>query len=127
MTARLKIRDTGYSVTHVLELISEGRSYQQIRKQMPGITQQDIREAARAAHDFIIRHLVIDTMLNIGDKTYAVSKISVRPNRREWSTDDKREMISLFTNGADPAEIARILMRSEEEINDRLRQNGLIG
>ena len=124
MNGRLKIGDSGYNVTQVLELISKGRSYGQILGQLPGITRGDIRQAARIAHDFIIKHQVIDTILEIDAVPPALPQ--TQAGQRKWSAGEKREMIQLHRSGAATNDIARILRRPETEIENQLIHSGHI-
>ena len=124
MNGRLKIGDSGYNVTQVLELISKGRSYGQILGQLPGITRGDIRQAARIAHDFIIKHQVIDTLLEINVAPISLPQAQAGPQK--WSAGEKREMIQLHRSGAATNDIARILRRPKIDIEHQLIHSGLI-
>jgi len=57
MSSKLKIRDTGISVTDVLELISQGFTYERILFMFKSLTYEDIFHAVKVAKEIAEVHL----------------------------------------------------------------------
>lgn len=120
MIEKLRIRDTCYLVSSVLELISRGISYEDIQQILPGITISDIMYSARIALDLMVRH---SALVGTGDID------SARWERigtvRAWNADESRELSRLRQHGASLDDIAKILCRARDEIESRIQKLGL--
>ncbi|MFQ5452931.1 MAG: DUF433 domain-containing protein [Candidatus Zixiibacteriota bacterium] len=129
----LEIRNTGVSILDILELLSKGNSFKEVLKKYPQLTPQDIKYTAFAAHDFIIRHLVFDTIFEINHKMDRIfidlqSIISERNQNKllKWSKDEDNELVYLFQSGGKFKDIASILQRPQNNIKARLKELGLL-
>jgi len=114
---RLIIRDTGISILDILKGISRGQSYREIIDAYPLLTIDDIKYAGDVALDIIHKNLINDYLHLAGcSKYYQKKKDFHILTGRDWSKEDKKEIIKLFQNKVAVKHIARLLLRDQSDI-----------
>ncbi|NOY87899.1 MAG: DUF433 domain-containing protein [FCB group bacterium] len=128
----LKIRDTDISILDILKLLGKGFSNEQIVEKYPQINYQDIKYAAKMAHDFIVKHLIYDALYDVYNRIDSMlDKRFYQPNENylkspeSWTKDEEEELIQLYQYRADIKDISQILLRSPQDIEQQLKKLGV--
>jgi DNA-binding NarL/FixJ family response regulator len=108
--------------TRILELIAEGRSYDQILARSPDWTYHDIFAAAREALE-VVRVTETAGPNGAAARSAAASPVSRSPLPSEdgWTPADDTRLIQLVEAGKSLAAIATQLQRPPSEVKNRLR------
>jgi len=137
MRTSVTIRDTGVSVVHVLRLVSEGFSYEQILKANQKLIMSDIMAAADLARqvieslqddqDQIEIHHEIRFAFSRG-QFLSMEKLREKYPRAymEWSDREDQRLAEMFQKGGRIVDIARQHQRQPGAIQARLRRLKLI-
>jgi len=137
MSTTVMIRDTGVAATHVLRLMSEGYSYDQILKANPKLIMGDIMATAELARQVIDglhdEHGNIDIGYEIKfvfakGKFLSLDELRKRYPRAyvEWTDREDNSLAEMFKKGAKIDDIARQHQRQPGAVRIRLRRLGLI-
>lgn len=137
MSTTVMIRDTGVAAGHVLRLVAEGYSYDQILKANPGLIMGDIMATAELARQVIEslqdEHGDIDIGYEISfvfakGKFVSLDKLRQQYPRAyvEWTDREDNSLAEMFKKGAKIDDIARQHQRQPGAVRIRLRRLGLI-
>ena len=130
MSSRLEIRDTGVSVTDILELISRGFTYERILFMFKGLTYEDVFHAVKIAKEFVEIHLT--PKFPIPEKSRqenpSLEKIRQQYPRayEKWVEEEDTYLKSKYSEGLNIQELAGILQRKPGAIRSRLLKFGLM-
>ncbi len=130
------IRDTEVKITDVLNLLSEGYTYDQISDKFK-ITPTDIMLSARIASDIISEMVSIKGKDSINARMeFIISKGNLVPLEEvrkkhprafeKWHESETNNLISYYKSGKSIADISSILQRSYGSIKAQLEKVGLI-
>jgi hypothetical protein len=131
------IRETGISITHVLGLIAEGRSYKQILEEYRQLSLGDIMLSARVAADLVEKISLLEKDVQVeGTMRFVVKNGSFKsvdemkkdyPRAFEkWTEAEQNELVMLYKRGENIKTISKQLERSYGSIKARLERLGLI-
>ena len=130
MSSKLEIRNTGVSMTDILELISHGFTYERILFTLKSLTYEDIFHAAKIAKEFVEIHLY--PKFPIPEKSRqenrSLEKIRQQYPRayEKWVEEEDTYLKSKYNEGLNVQELAAILQRKQGAIRSRLLKLGLM-
>ena len=130
MSSKLEIRNTGVSITDILELISRGFSYERILFTLKGLTYEDIFHAVKIAREIVEMHL--DFKFFIVEKTrqqYSNLEKTRQQYPRayeKWVEEEDTYLKDRYSEGFSVEELAELLRRQPGAIRSRLRRFGLL-
>lgn len=138
MEHSISIRDTGITVTRVLDDIAQGYAFQQILERHPKLIISDIMAAAKFASDLIAQHVKAEDVIEIGGdivlRAHNSRIINLTEIRKEfprayekWEPHEDNELASLFKGSHPFDEISKALKRQPGAVRSRLVHLGLIG
>jgi uncharacterized protein (DUF433 family) len=117
----LKIRDTEISVLDILELISQGQGIAGILVRLPGLAPTDIAGAAAVARSILIHHWAQCRSPEVVMRYNLMAAPAWRKSEA-WTEDEDDELVGLADNGASLDNIARILLRGQSDVAQRLEK-----
>ena len=122
MSSDLEIRDTGISVTDVLELISRGFTYERILFTLEGLTYEDILDAARKAKE------LIEGLSTFREHDAATIRQRYPRAYEGWTAIEETVLQLAYDKGKGLTirELAEMLERQPGAIHSRLRRLRLI-
>ena len=137
MEQSIAIRDTGITVTQVLEDIAEGHAFHQIVERYPKLTISDIMISAKFAADLIAQHVKAENIIEINgaivlraNNSRIVNLAEIRkeyPRAYEkWEPNEDNELASLFKSRLPFEDMAKALKRQPGAIRARLDHLGLV-
>lgn len=130
MSSKLEIRDTGIPMTDVLELISQGFTYERILFTLKSLTYEDIFHAVKIAREIVEVHLAFKfSNLEKTPQQYpSLGKIRRQYPRayEKWVDEEDAYLKCKYSEGLSIQELAEILHRQQGAIRSRLRRLGLV-
>lgn len=127
----LKIRDTDISILDILKFLEKGFSDKQIVEKYPQINYQDIKNAAKIAHDFIVKHLIYDALYDVYgrinsmlDKRFYQPDENYLKSSESWTEDEEKELLRLYQSRANIKDISYILQRPSKDVKLMLKKRG---
>ncbi|MBU8934908.1 MAG: DUF433 domain-containing protein [candidate division Zixibacteria bacterium] len=138
MEHSIAIRDTGITVTRVLEDIAQGFAFHQIVERHPKLTISDIMASAKFAADLIAQHVKAEDIIEINgaiilraNNSRIVNLAEIRkeyPRAYEkWEPNEDNELASLFKSRLPFEDMSKALKRQPGAVRSRLVHLGLIG
>ncbi len=129
MSSKLEIRDTGISVTDVLELISQGFTYERILFILKSLTYEDIFHAVKVAKEIAEVHLAFkfSSLEKISQQYPGLVKVRRQYPRayEKWVDEEDTYLKCKYSQCLSVQELAEILHRQPSAIRSRLRRLGL--
>jgi len=130
MSSKLEIRDTGISMTDVLELISQGFTYERILFTLKSLTYEDIFHAVKIAREIVEVHSAFKfSSLEKNPQQYpSLGKIRRHYPRayEKWADEEDTYLKCKYSECFSIQELAEILHRQQGAIRSRLRRLGLV-
>ena len=130
MSSKLEIRNTGVSITDILELISRGFPYERILFTLKGLTYEDIFHAVKIAKEFVEVHLAFkfSTIEKTRQQHPNLEKIRQQYPRayEKWLDEEDTYLKDKYSEGFSVEELAELLHRQPSAIRSRLRRFGLM-
>ncbi len=131
------IRDTGVSITDVLDLIAAGYSYKQVLETHSQLSLGDIMLSAQVARDLIDKIAMLDKDLKVegelrfvvkGGQFKSVDELKKDHPRafEKWTDREHDDVTRMYKAGDRISTIAEKLQRSYGSIRARLIRAGLI-
>ena len=130
MSSKLEIRNTGVSITDILESISHGFSYERILFTFKGLTYEDIFHAVKIAKEFVEIHL--SPRFPVPEKPRQeipnLERIRQQYPRayEKWVEEEDTYLKGKYSQGLNVQELAGILQRKPSAIRSRLIRCGLM-
>lgn len=118
MADALQLRDTGISVLDVLDMISQGYTYEQILFSFRQLSYNDIFLAARKAKRQLESHAKVDPIA-------AIRRTHPRAYEK-WTEEEEERLKKGFEEGLTTKELSRDLQRQQGGVEARLRRLGLL-
>ena len=129
MDSKLEIRNTGISVTNVLELISCGFAYERILFTLKGLTYENIFHAAKIAKEIVEVHSTFrfSSIEKTSQQYPNLRKIRQQYPRayEKWVDEEDSYLKCKYSEGLSIQELAEILHRKPSAIYSRLQRLGL--
>ena len=126
MSSKLEIRNTGVSITDILELISHGSSYERILFTFKGLTYEDIFHAVKIAKEFVEVHSAFKfSILEKARQQHPnLEKIRQQHPRayEKWLDEEDIYLKDKYSEGLSVEELAELLRRQPGAIRSRLRR-----
>lgn len=130
MSSKLEIRNTGVSVRDVLELISQGFTYERILLMLKNLTYEDIFHAVKIANEIVEVHLAFKfSSLEKSSQQYpGLVKVHRQYPRayEKWVDEEDTYLKCKYSEGLSIQELAEILHRQPGAIRSRLRRLRLV-
>lgn len=121
MNKTYKIKEVSVKVLDILEMISKGMDFDKILENKSDLTKQDIINAAKTAHDYILKKMIHDKMSELNDSFLKTLKSDILRYSdihisNKWTPQNEAELRILYENGAKIKDLAKILKFPEEDI-----------
>jgi len=134
----ITIRDTGITVTRILEDIAVGYAFHQIVEHYSKLTISDIMASAKFAADLIAQHVKTEDVIEIdaeiilrAHNSRIVNLTEIRKEHprayQKWESTEDNELAVLFKDRHTYDDMVKALKRQPGAIRSRLVHLGLVG
>jgi len=137
MERAIYIRNSGVTITDILDMIGRGYAYSAIVERHKSLSLTDIMAAAWFAKELIEEYVTTDERIEItaeiklrasGQKVVNISKIREQHPRayEKWTPEEDKRLTGFFRSGLRVEQIVKELERQPGAISARLDRLGLI-
>ena len=137
MEQTITIRDTGIMVGDVIRELGEGKTYEQVLADRPGLTLPDILASLKVAGDVLQLVVTAEGQVCVNGELRVVAQagqlVSLDELRRKhprayakWQPKEDNHLAALHKSGKTVKEIAAVLKRQEGAVWRRLQKLELI-